>query len=147
MEINEEKRKKFMEYAGKRVNNVMHDIQILEPMARSNSYDFTKEDVEKMFFAMQDALNATKAEFEKKFEEKARTEKKVFSFETTSIPKNLTNQENVLQSINNVETNQIKNNIETQLEGNEAKIDNSNVVKQEVIENENNELNNITNIF
>ena len=46
MEINEEKRQKFMENAGKRVNNVMHDIQILEPMARSNSYDFTKEDVE-----------------------------------------------------------------------------------------------------
>ena len=47
MEVNVEKRKKFMEYAGKRVNNVMHDIQILEPMARSNAYDFTKEDVEK----------------------------------------------------------------------------------------------------
>ena len=43
MEINEEKRIKFMEYAGKRVNNVLHDIQILEPMARSNSYDFTRE--------------------------------------------------------------------------------------------------------
>ena len=48
MEINEEKRIKFMEYAGKRVNNVLHDIQILEPMARSNSYDFTREDVEKI---------------------------------------------------------------------------------------------------
>ena len=70
MEVNEEKRKKFMEFAGKRVNNVMHDIQILEPMARSNSYDFTKEDVEKMFYAMQESLNSTKAEFEKKFEEK-----------------------------------------------------------------------------
>ena len=45
MEINEEKRQKFMESAGKRVNNVMHDIQILEPMARSNVYDFTQEDV------------------------------------------------------------------------------------------------------
>ena len=40
-EVNEEKRAKFMEFAGKRVNNVLHDIQILEPMARSNSYDFT----------------------------------------------------------------------------------------------------------
>ena len=83
MEINEEKRKKFMEYAGKRVNNVMHDIQILEPMSRSNSYDFTKEDVDKMFFAMQDALDATKSEFYKKFETKARAEKKVFSFDST----------------------------------------------------------------
>ena len=32
MELNEEKRLKFMENAGKRVNKVMHDIQILEPM-------------------------------------------------------------------------------------------------------------------
>lgn len=84
MEINEEKRKKFMEYAGKRVNNVLHDIQILEPMSRSTSYDFTKQDVEEMFNAMQETLNNAKAEFEKKFEEKARTEKKVFSFGTSS---------------------------------------------------------------
>ena len=49
-------------------------------MARSNAYDFTKEDVEKMFYAMQESLNSTKAEFEKKFEEKARAERKVFSF-------------------------------------------------------------------
>ena len=31
--------------AGKRVNKVMHEIQILEPMARSNVYDFTEYDV------------------------------------------------------------------------------------------------------
>ena len=42
MEINEEKRQKFIEFAGKRVNNILHDIQVLEPMSRSNSYDFTK---------------------------------------------------------------------------------------------------------
>ena len=103
MEVNEEKRKKFMEFAGKRVNNVMHDIQILEPMARSNAYDFTKEDVEKMFYAMQESLNATKAEFEKKFEEKARAERKVFSFDSEiSMPvvEEDLNQENVEEEIN-----------------------------------------------
>ena len=84
MEINEEKRNKFMEYAGKRVNNVLHDMQILEPMARSNSYDFTK-DVEEMFGAMQSTLNDVRAEFNKKFEEKARNEKKVFSFGNTKV--------------------------------------------------------------
>ena len=83
MEINEEKRQKFMEYAGKRVNNVLHDMQILEPMSRSASYDFTRQDVEEMFAAMQETLNNVKAEFEKKFEEKARAEKKVFSFGST----------------------------------------------------------------
>jgi len=80
MEVNQEKRIKFMENAGKRVNKVMHDIQILEPMARSSVYDFTKEDVEEMFFAMQDALDTAKAEFNKKFEEKAKAERKVFTF-------------------------------------------------------------------
>ena len=78
--VNEEKRKKFIEFAGKRVNNVLHDIQILEPMARSNTYDFTKKDVEDMFNAMQETLNNAKEEFYRKFEEKARTEKKTFSF-------------------------------------------------------------------
>ena len=83
MVVNEEKRNKFMEFAGKRVNNVMHDIQILEPMARSSAYDFTKENVEEMFNAMQETLNDAKAEFYKKFEEKAKSEKKVFSFGTS----------------------------------------------------------------
>ena len=80
MEVNEEKRKKFMEYAGKRVNNVMHDIQILEPMARSNVYDFTREDVEEMFTAMQGALDSAREEYNRKFEGKAKAEKKVFTF-------------------------------------------------------------------
>lgn len=84
MEVNEEKRKKFMEYAGKRVNNVLHDIQILEPMSRSASYDFTKQDVEEMFAAMQETLDTAKVEFYKKFEEKARSEKKIFSFGNSS---------------------------------------------------------------
>ena len=78
--VNEEKRKKFVEFAGKRVNNVLHDIQILEPMARSNSYDFTRKDVDDMFNAMQETLNEAKEEFNKKFDEKARAEKKFFSF-------------------------------------------------------------------
>lgn len=86
MEINEEKRIKFMEYAGKRVNNVLHDIQILEPMARSNSYDFTREDVEKMFTAIQNTLDSVKEEYNKKFEQKAKSEKKLFSFDDVIVP-------------------------------------------------------------
>lgn len=85
MEVNEEKRQKFMENAGKRVNKVMHDIQILEPMARSSVYDFTKEDVEEMFAAMQEALDTAKEEYNKKFEGKAKAERKVFSFGSTNI--------------------------------------------------------------
>lgn len=85
MEINEEKRNKFMEYAGKRVNNVLHDMQILEPMARSNAYDFTKEDVEKMFLVMQNTLDSVREEYNKKFEQKAKSEKKIFSFDDITV--------------------------------------------------------------
>ena len=88
MKINEEKRAKFIECAGKRVNNVLHDIQILEPMARSSVYDFTKQDIEEMFNAMQETLNDAKAEFYKKFEEKAKAEKKVFTFGITKTSSN-----------------------------------------------------------
>lgn len=80
MEINEEKRKKFMDNAGKRVNNILHNIEILEPMARSNSYDFTKDDVEEMFSAIQETLDATKEEFYKKFETRSKAERKAFVF-------------------------------------------------------------------
>lgn len=86
-EVNEENRAKFIEFAGKRVNNVLHDIQILEPMARSNSYDFTKQDVEEMFNAIQDTLEGAKEEFNRKFEEKAKASKKVFSFGTSTVSK------------------------------------------------------------
>ncbi len=95
--VNEEKRKKFIEFAGKRVNNVLHDIQILEPMARSNTYDFTKKDVEDMFNAMQETLNNAKEEFYRKFEEKARTEKKTFSFSEEVI-----NETNIIDNNNEV---------------------------------------------
>ena len=88
-EVNEEKRNKFMEYAGKRVNNVLHDIQILEPMARSTSYDFTKQDIDEMFTAMQETLNDAKEEFYKKFEEKQKAAKKVFSFGNATVSREL----------------------------------------------------------
>ncbi len=102
-EINEEKRAKFVEFAGKRVNNVLHDIQILEPMARSASYDFTKQDVDEMFDAMQNTLNDAREEFYKKFEEKARLSKKTFSFGTTSINEDEITNENNENNNNEVE--------------------------------------------
>ena len=41
-----------------------------------------------MFNAMQETLNDAKAEFYKKFEEKAKSEKKVFSFGTNKTASN-----------------------------------------------------------
>ena len=85
MEVNAEKRQKFMENAGMSVNKVMHDIQILAPMARCRVYDFTKADVEEMFGAMQDALDTAKEEYIKKFEGKAKAERKMFSFGASEV--------------------------------------------------------------
>lgn len=81
--INEEKREKFVEVAGKRVNNVIHDIEILKPIARSYNYDYSKSDVGNMFSAMQEALDCSKEEFLKRFEKNEKSAKKVFSFGTT----------------------------------------------------------------
>lgn len=110
MEVNEEKRIKFMENAGKRVNKVMHDIQILEPMARSSVYDFTKGDVEEMFLAMQESLNTAKAEFEKKFEEKTKAERRAFSFGTNTTP---VVENNVTPNVVQEQNNTVVQNIET----------------------------------
>ena len=99
MEVNQEKRAKFMGNAGKRVNKVMHDIQILEPMARSNSYDFTKQDVDEMFDAMQNTLNDAREEFYRKFEEKAKSSKKTFSFGTTSINEEVLEENNTEENV------------------------------------------------
>lgn len=121
MEINEQKREKFMENASKRVNNIMHSIEILEPMARSNTYDFTKADVEEMFAAMQETLDNTKDEFMKKFEGRAKSERKAFSFGQSKVASevvnnevsnenvvdNKENEENIDETINEVESSEV----------------------------------------
>ena len=113
MEINEEKRQKFIEFAGKRVNNILHDIQVLEPMSRSNSYDFTKKDLEEMFTAMQECLDSTKEEFYKKFEEKeAKSARKTFSFGATKIPQNEVNDVDVAPQQFDSSATEINNNID-----------------------------------
>ena len=109
--VNEEKRNKFIEYAGKRVNNVLHDIQILEPMARSNSYDFTKQDVEEMFDAIEETIKEAKEEFNKKFEEKAKSTKKIFSFGSSK------KSTNVVDEISGVESTENAENLQSNIDG------------------------------
>lgn len=109
--VNEEKRNKFIEYAGKRVNNVLHDIQILEPMARSNSYDFTKQDVEEMFDAIEETLKEAREEFNKKFEEKAKSVKKTFSFGSSK------KSTNVVEEISGVESTENAENLQSNIDG------------------------------
>lgn len=122
MEINEQKRQKFIENAGKRVNNVLHDIQILEPMARSNNYDFTKADVEEMFTAMQETLNNAKEEYYKKFEMKAKSERKAFVFGQTISNVNNMVKEAISNAQNETENKEIQNDIEQSFEEQNAEV-------------------------
>lgn len=122
MEINEQKRQKFIENAGKRVNNVLHDIQILEPMARSNNYDFTKADVEEMFTAMQETLNNAKEEYYKKFEMKAKSERKAFVFGQTISNVNNMVKEAISNAQNKTENKEIQNDIEQSFEEQNAEV-------------------------
>lgn len=80
-------------------------------MARSNNYDFTKADVEEMFAAMQETLNNAKEEYYKKFEIKAKSERKSFVFGQSatlakeniiSTPAQSTTTNNEINSIENV---------------------------------------------
>jgi len=116
MEINEQKRQKFMENASKRVNNIMHNIEILEPMTRSNSYDFTKDDVEEMFAAIQETLDNTKQEFYKKFEGKTKMERKAFSFGQSKVSsennelstENISEEEVIVNEVEGLENNTVE---------------------------------------
>ena len=82
--VDEEKRNKFIQIGETRVNNVIHSIEILRPMAKSANYDYTKEDVEGMFLAIQEELDNVKEEFEAKFIRQERETKKSFSFGSTT---------------------------------------------------------------
>lgn len=108
MEVNEEKRQKFMENAGKRVNNIIHAVEILEPMSRSSAYDFTRQDVDEMFTAMEETLEAAKQEFYRKFEGRSRAAKKTFAFGQSQAA-NSTNE--VETNIESIEENEIDTNI------------------------------------
>ena len=76
--------------------------------------DFTKQDLEEMFTAMQECLDSTKEEFYKKFEEKeAKSARKTFTFGATKIPQNEVNDVNAQQFDSSA--TEINNNIDHNL--------------------------------
>ncbi len=61
--MNNIKRERFLKIATNRTNKILDDIRLLGNCSNLNNYEYTKEDVEKMFSAIQEALNETKAKF------------------------------------------------------------------------------------
>lgn len=72
---NETKNEKFLRIATPRVNAIIDKLEILSNCAGSN-YEYTEEQVETMFQALRDAMDACYNEFRPK----VKTEKERFSF-------------------------------------------------------------------
>jgi CHASE1-domain containing sensor protein len=59
----EHKRERFVKLAEARTNKALKDIQLIGNLSNSNAYDYSDEDVRKMFKALQDGLERSKQRF------------------------------------------------------------------------------------
>ena len=57
-------REKFVRLATKRVNGAIKAINVIGNLSNKYSYDYTDEDVEKIFEALQEKLNTCKKRFD-----------------------------------------------------------------------------------
>lgn len=58
-----EKRAKFVRLAENRVNKALKDIQLVGNLCNRNAYEFTDDDVRKIFRALQESLDSSKKRF------------------------------------------------------------------------------------
>ncbi len=58
-----DKRQKFVQLAEARVNRAIKDIRLIGNLANRNSYEFTDEEVRKIFRVIQKELDAVKSRF------------------------------------------------------------------------------------
>ena len=64
------RRERFLKIATNRTNKVIDDIRLLGNCCNENNYEYTPEEVEKMFTAIQSALDETKSKFGKNKKER-----------------------------------------------------------------------------
>lgn len=62
--MSEEDREKFVRLANKRVSSALKAIQLIGNLSNRTNYSYTERDVEKIFKALQDELNASRKRFE-----------------------------------------------------------------------------------
>jgi len=62
--VRENDREKFVKLAQSRVNKTIKDIQLIGNLSNRSNYDYTEEDVAKIFRALTDELTACKKRFE-----------------------------------------------------------------------------------
>lgn len=59
----ESKAERFLRLATKRVSSILKSLRILGNCSKRNNYEYTSEQIEKMFESLQIALNNTEAQF------------------------------------------------------------------------------------
>lgn len=62
--MRESDRAKFVQLAEKRVSKALNDIRLIGNLSNRSNYDFTDDDVTKIFRALQDELAACRKKFE-----------------------------------------------------------------------------------
>lgn len=62
--MRQEDREKFVRLATKRVSNALKSIQLIGNLSNRSNYDYTEEDVQKIFRALQEELGACRKKFE-----------------------------------------------------------------------------------
>lgn len=62
--MRQDDRRKFVELANKRVSRAMKAIQLIGNLSNRSNYDYTAEDVTKIFKALQDEIAGCKTRFE-----------------------------------------------------------------------------------
>lgn len=60
----EEDRAKFVKLASQRVSKALKDIQLIGNLSNRSNYDYTDEDITKIFKALNDELATCKRKFE-----------------------------------------------------------------------------------
>lgn len=66
----ESKREKFVRLAEARTNKIIDMIQLLGNCSNQNQYEYTSKDVNKIFTAIQDELDAAKKRYNKQESQK-----------------------------------------------------------------------------
>lgn len=61
-----EKRKKFRELAEKRVNNTIKNIQLIGNLSNTRAYEYSDEEIKKIFKTLKEELNIAETKFKEK---------------------------------------------------------------------------------
>lgn len=62
--MREEDRAKFVRLASRRVSKALKAMQLIGNLSNKSNYDYREEDVQKIFKALSDELNACRKKFE-----------------------------------------------------------------------------------